>query len=144
MPFTHSGEATQETPMRQWNIEVHLLGPHGEDLPADCFEKVVYKLHETFEARATQSRYTSTDSKPAPSFTSSAKPTKLIVVLCTAFKTPPFRIQEKGWGEFDMLLLLTPKDKGAEIQVAHDLNFQSEHYETKHPIASPSTSSYHA
>ena len=55
----------------------------------------------------------------------------------------PFRIQEQGWGEFDMLLVLTPKDtkdKGAEITVAHDLNFQSEHYETKHPIVSPSIS----
>ena len=36
-----------------------------------------------------------------------------------------------------MLLVLTPKDKGAEITIAHDLNFQSEHYETKHPIVSP-------
>ncbi|CAF9908430.1 hypothetical protein IMSHALPRED_006671 [Imshaugia aleurites] len=47
---------------------------------------------------------------------------------------PPFQIQEEGWGEFDMLLVLTPKDKGADITIAHDLNFQSEHYETKHPI----------
>ena len=37
-----------------------------------------------------------------------------------------------------MLLVLNPKDKGAEITVAHDLNFQSEHYETKHPIVGPS------
>lgn len=57
---------------------------------------------------------------------------------------PPFRIQEEGWGEFDMLLVLTPKDKGAEITVAHDLNFQSEHYETKHPIVSPYASSSYA
>lgn len=100
-----TGDATLEMPLRKWNIELHLLGPHGEDIPADCFEKVVYKLHETFGQRATQT-----------------------------FKMPPFRIQEEGWGEFDMLLVLTPKDKGAEITVAHDLNFQSEHYETKHPI----------
>ena len=39
-----------------------------------------------------------------------------------------------------MLLVLTPKDKGADISVAHDLNFQSEHYETKHPIVSLCTS----
>ena len=57
---------------------------------------------------------------------------------------PPFRIEEQGWGEFDMLLVLTPKDKGAEITVAHDLNFQSEHYETKHPIVSSYASSSHA
>ena len=41
-----------------------------------------------------------------------------------------------------MLLVLTPKDKGTEITVAHDLNFQSEHYETKHPIVSPYISRY--
>ena len=64
-------------------------------------------------------------------------------VLRTAFKTPPFRIQEEGWGEFDMLLVLTPKDKGADISVGHDLNFQSEHYETKHPIVSLCTSNCH-
>lgn len=39
-----------------------------------------------------------------------------------------------------MLLVLTPKDKGADITIAHDLNFQSEHYETKHPVVSPHAS----
>lgn len=100
-----TGDANMDMPLRNWNIELHLLGPHGEEIPGDCFEKVVYKLHETFGARATQT-----------------------------FKMPPFRIQEEGWGEFDMVLVLTPKDKGADITVAHDLNFQSEHYETKHTI----------
>lgn len=66
-----------------------------------------------------------------------SKTRELKWVLRKVFKTPPFRIQEEGWGEFDMLLVLTPKDKGAEITIAHDLNFQSEHYETKHPIVSP-------
>ena len=42
-----------------------------------------------------------------------------------------------------MVLVLTPKDKGAEITVAHDLNFQSEHYETKHPIVSAYTFNSH-
>ena len=43
-----------------------------------------------------------------------------------------------------MLLVLSPKDKATEITVGHDLNFQSEHYETKHPIVGPSASSYQA
>ena len=57
---------------------------------------------------------------------------------------PPFRIQEEGWGEFDMVLVLSPKDKGADITVAHDLNFQNERYETKHTIVSPCASIPHA
>lgn len=43
-----------------------------------------------------------------------------------------------------MVLVLTPKDKGADITVAHDLNFQSEHYETKHPIVSRCACESHA
>ena len=123
-------------PLRKWNIELHLLGPHGEEIPADCFDKVIYKLHETFGQRATQSTYMRT-----PTLVPFSKPRKLTWVLRKAFKSPPFRIQEEGWGEFDMVLVLTPKDKGADITVAHDLNFQSEHYETKHSIVSSLASS---
>ena len=65
MPRTCSGDATLEMPLRKWNIELYLVGPHGEDLPADCFEKVVYKLHETFGQRAMQSTYIRINSKPA-------------------------------------------------------------------------------
>ena len=131
-------------PLRNWNIELQLLGSHGEDVTADCFEKVVYKLHETFGQRATQSMHMRKIVSACALKTFFCKLPKLTRVLDTAFKTPPFRIQEEGWGEFDMLLVLTPKDKGAEITVAHDLNFQSEHYETKHPIVSPYASSYYA
>ena len=139
MPCICSGDATSEMPLREWSIELHLLGSHGEDVPADCFEKVTYKLHETFGQRATQSISARSDSIPASAFHYlSNEIVKLTYILRTAFKTPPFRIQEEGWGEFDMVLVLNPKDKGAEITVGHDLNFQNEHYETKHPIVGPS------
>lgn len=52
----HSGNASEEMPLRSWNIELHLVGPHGEELPATCFEKVVYSLHETFNDRKIQSK----------------------------------------------------------------------------------------
>ena len=50
------------------------------------------------------------------------------------FKQPPFRIQEEGWGEFDMTIELTA-DKSYHIQ--HDLNFAQNRYESKHVIVSP-------
>lgn len=59
---------------------------------------------------------------------------ELIDTFYTAFKRPPFRIQEQGWGEFDMQIHLTAVDKGGEHVIPHDLNFQSEHYETKHTV----------
>ena len=51
-----------------------------------------------------------------------------------AFKQPPFRIDEEGWGEFDMQISLFTSGKGGEHTIAHDLNFQSEQYENKHTI----------
>lgn len=41
-------------PLRQWNIEIVLLNDHGEEVPAAIFEKVTYKLHPSFDKRATQ------------------------------------------------------------------------------------------
>lgn len=42
-------------PMRGWNISIWIVGPDGEDLPATCFEKAAYVLHESFGKRAKQS-----------------------------------------------------------------------------------------
>ena len=56
--------------------------------------------------------------------------------LSSVIKRPPFRIDEEGWGEFDMDIFLTVIDKGGDHQVAHDLNFQAERYEAKHVLVS--------
>jgi transcription initiation factor IIF auxiliary subunit len=49
-------------------------------------------------------------------------------------KKPPFRIDEKGWGEFDMTIVLTAIGKGGDHTLDHDLNFQAERYEAKHQV----------
>jgi len=90
-------------PLRKWNITIFLVNDRGEDVPATIFDKVLYKLHPSFEARANQT-----------------------------FKKPPFKIEEEGWGEFDMQLVLTAGDKDHTIE--HDLNFQTNRYESKHNI----------
>lgn len=54
----------------------------------------------------------------------------------TVIKKPPFRIDEKGWGEFDMTIVLTAVGKGGDHTLEHDLNFQSERYEAKHQVVS--------
>ena len=50
------------------------------------------------------------------------------------FKKPPFRIDEQGWGEFDMTIVLSAAHKGGDHTLSHDLNFQSERYEAKHQV----------
>lgn len=54
----------------------------------------------------------------------------------SAFTRPPFKIEEKGWGEFDMEIVLSAVDKGGEFSIPHDLNFHTTRYETKHTIVS--------
>ncbi|WPG99798.1 Transcription initiation factor TFIID subunit 14 [Acrodontium crateriforme] len=94
-------------PMRSWDISIYLVGPDGDELPATCFEKATYLLHESFGKRAKQ-----------------------------VIKNPPFEIKEKGWGEFDMAITLTPigAPKGGDQTLQHDLNFQQERYESTHVV----------
>ena len=90
--------------MREWSIRMFLIGPNGEELPASIFDKVTYKLHPTF-----------------------TNPTRVL-------KKTPFLLSEKGWGEFDMDLILHAIDKGGEHVIRHDLNFHKPKYESIHDI----------
>jgi len=98
-------------PMRKWSIKIVAVGPDGSDVPATFVDKVTYKLHPSFE-----------------------KPTR-------NFKKPPFKLEEQGWGEFDMLVTLHFAEKGGSKDLAHDLHFQSAKYETTHVVdfTKPST-----
>ncbi|KAL1592660.1 transcription factor TFIIF complex subunit Tfg3 [Paraconiothyrium brasiliense] len=91
-------------PMRSWSIEIYLVDDKGNEVQANCFEKAVYNLHPSFEKNK------------------------------QTFKKPPFKIEEKGWGEFDMTIVLTGAHKGGDHTLAHDLNFQSEKYEATHQV----------
>lgn len=93
--------------MRSWSISIYLVGQDGEDMPANCFEKATYFLHPSFEKRQRQ-----------------------------VFKNPPFTIKEKGWGEFDMTITLTPvgAPKGGDQVLQHDLNFNQAQYESTHAV----------
>lgn len=59
-------------------------------------------------------------------------------------RAPPFKITEKGWGEFDMSIVLTPvgAPKGGDQTIQHDLNFQQERYESTHTVVSRSHGRY--
>lgn len=91
-------------PMRSWSIEICLVNDQGQEVVANCFEKATYNLHPSFEKNK------------------------------QVFKKPPFKIEEKGWGEFDMTIVLTGAHKGGEHTLEHDLNFQAERYEAVHTV----------
>lgn len=96
-------------PVRQWSIEIHALNQDGEVVPADFFDRVTYKLHPTF-----------------------AQPIRTV-------KTPPFLIEERGWGEFDVGITMhaaeTGSDRSADKQISHDLNFAQTEYSIDHTVS---------
>lgn len=94
--------------MRKWNMELFLVHAEtGQHVPANAFERAIFHLHPSFEKRQKQIK-----------------------------TTPPFRIEEQGWGEFDMTIVLVPVGKGPQEEIKHDLNFAQERYEAKHEVVS--------
>lgn len=94
-------------PMRQWSIEIVLLDDKGNEVPATIFDKVVYHLHPTF-----------------------ANPHR-------TFTEPPFKIEEQGWGGFELLISAHLLEKGGEKKLSHDLHFMKDAYEIDHVIQVP-------
>ncbi|ORX92943.1 yeats-domain-containing protein [Basidiobolus meristosporus CBS 931.73] len=90
-------------PIRKWKLSVYGLDDKDERTSMDYVEKVEYVLH--------------------PSFTNPRRVTS----------KPPYFLQEKGWGEFDMQVILHFIDK-TSFPLVHDLNFRSGHYEVPHTV----------
>lgn len=38
-----------EFPMKEWFVQLYLIDQDGKDQPANCFTKVTYNLHPSFE-----------------------------------------------------------------------------------------------
>ncbi|KAF9112652.1 hypothetical protein BGX27_002997 [Mortierella sp. AM989] len=99
------GQKHQGFLMRKWKISLMGINANGEEEPLPYVERVEYLLHETF-----------------------AQPLRKVAEY-------PFMLQEKGWGEFDMKIMLYFVDNSAPPFVMdHDLNFQATHYEVPHTL----------
>lgn len=97
-------------PMRKWSVQISMLDAQGNEVPAKILDKVTYTLHPTF-------------------------PNPIRVI-----KQQPFRIEEKGWGEFDIPIaihILGIQGKTGERKFQHDLNFLQEKYHNDHVISIP-------
>jgi transcription initiation factor TFIID/TFIIF subunit len=53
--------------------------------------------------------------------------------LSIAVRKPPFKIEEDGWGEFELEMVLTDVS-GKDHAITHDLNFHNNRYEVKQVI----------
>ena len=109
--------AVEGFPMRKWSVKIVVVGPDGSELPASFIDRVTYKLHPSFE-------------KP----TRRTLPLRYEHAKILDFKKPPFKLEEQGWGEFDMLLTLHYAEKAGTKELSHDLNFQLPKYEIIHTL----------
>jgi len=57
-------------------------------------------------------------------------------LLTIVIKKPPFKVEEEGWGEFDLGVTLHYVDKEGTKELSHDLNFQEARYESPHKLVS--------
>lgn len=106
-------EPVENFPMRLWLVEIVMLNADGQEMPANILDKVTYLLHPTF-----------------------VNPVRTL-------KQPPFRVEEKGWGEFDIPIsihLVGLPGKTGERKLNHDLNFLQERYTVDHTINVPTRS----
>ena len=87
-----------------------MLDLNGQEIAANIVDKVTYTLHPTF-----------------------ANPIR-------ALKQSPFRVEEEGWGEFDIPIsvhILGLPGKTGERKFNHDLNFLQEKYINDHVVSIP-------
>jgi transcription initiation factor TFIID/TFIIF subunit len=57
--------------------------------------------------------------------------------LIEVIKRPPFKVEEEGWGEFDLGVTLHFVEKEGTKELTHDLNFQESKYESPHKLVPP-------
>ncbi|KAF9976655.1 hypothetical protein BGZ65_007752 [Modicella reniformis] len=99
------GQKQNGFPMRKWKISICGVSANGDEETMPYVDHVEYILHQTFEP-----------------------PVRKV-------NDYPFLLQEQGWGEFDMKIMLHFVDKSVPPFVLdHDLNFQSNHYEVPQTI----------
>lgn len=103
--------------MREWTIKLFMIDDQGNEHPADCFNKVVYHLHPSFE-NPDQSECSR---PPRPHRPARADP--------AAFTKPPFACHNEGWGEFEMDIDCYYTEK-TKLTLKHDLNFMQNRYES--------------
>ncbi|KAJ1741823.1 transcription factor TFIIF complex subunit Tfg3 [Coemansia sp. RSA 989] len=54
---------------------------------------------------------------------------------------PPFKVEEEGWGEFDLVVIVHFINCQEPYRITHDLNFHvGEYYENKYPLIVPNPS----
>ncbi|AET41596.1 Sas5p Ecym_8318 [Eremothecium cymbalariae DBVPG len=94
-------------PIRRWAVEIWVLNESGEEIEADLFESCTYILHPSFE-----------------------QPKRKVRLV-------PFRLDEQGWGQFEMKIVARFIKDGGKVVFKHDLVFDQAAYASDFKIRVP-------
>lgn len=95
----------EELPLRRWQVELNLLDKNDNEIGLDIIQKCKFYLH--------------------PSFSNHVR----------LIKTPPYIVQETGWGEFDIKITGTFKHSSGSFKITHDLLFENEAYVVDYSVS---------
>lgn len=85
-------------PLRKWQVEISLLNGKKKEINASIFSSCTYHLHPTFE------------------------------IPIRTIETPPFLLEEQGWGEFQFEIVCNLIDNAGNFKIIHDLSFEDDAY----------------
>ncbi|QLL30918.1 hypothetical protein HG536_0A07330 [Torulaspora globosa] len=99
--------AVNSLPLRKWRVEICMLDEKGDEIEADVLSDCTFHLHPTFE-----------------------KPTRKV-------STPPFALEEQGWGQFEIKILCNYLENAGKINIRHPLQFEDDAYAIDYSVQVP-------
>ncbi|QLQ81477.1 hypothetical protein HG537_0F02380 [Torulaspora globosa] len=99
--------AVDSLPLRKWRVEICMLDEKGDEIEATVLSDCTFQLHPTFE-----------------------RPTRKLF-------SPPFVLEEQGWGEFDIKILCNCLGNTGKIKIQHPLRFEDDAYAIDYSVQVP-------
>lgn len=137
------GQKENGFPVRKWKISLMGINANGEEELLPYVDHVEYILHQSFDQplRSMPMPFYQLLSMHADGRDSRTRSSNHSIILNISLFSDlevtkfPFQLQEKGWGEFDMKIMLHFVDNAdSPAMLDHDLNFQLNHYEVEHTL----------
>lgn len=99
--------AVNSLPLRKWRVEICMLDEKGDEIEAAVLSDCTFHLHPTFE-----------------------RPTRKVT-------SPPFALEEQGWGEFEIKILCNYLEDAGKINIRHPLQFEDDAYAIDYSVQVP-------
>ncbi|SMN19560.1 similar to Saccharomyces cerevisiae YPL129W TAF14 Subunit of TFIID [Maudiozyma saulgeensis] len=94
-------------PLRRWQVELFLLDKDNNEIPTNILSSCTFIIHDSFKNNV------------------------------HSIRKPPFKLQETGWGEFDIKINCTLAYNAGRFKIIHDLSFEEDAYIEDYSVQIP-------